>query len=187
MDIEEFYDQNPARRTSEEFEFGRDWSDGRRQPRRDQLVHDTGELYLMTAPFEPIVASGLPGDEHVPRLPTNKVVVEVLGVYPSVRGGSRSSWLVARLDGGPGERPVGARTGSRHPGAAGGAGAVERRRATSFPAPTRRAEELSGTPSEATRCTSGLGLTIGSGTVAPPEARRANTSRRRVVPVDRVR
>ena len=84
MDIEEFYDQNPARRTSEEFEFGRDWSDADGSHAEVSWVQDTGELYLMSAPYEPIVAIGVPGEESVEPLPTNQVVVEVLGVYPTL-------------------------------------------------------------------------------------------------------
>jgi len=84
MDIEEFYDENPARRTSEEFEFGRDWTDADGNHAEISWVQDTGELYLMTAPFEPIVASGVPGEESVQRLPTEKVQVEVLATYPTV-------------------------------------------------------------------------------------------------------
>jgi hypothetical protein len=83
MDIEEFYDENEARRTSEEFEFGRDWIDGDANHAEISWVQDTGELYLMTAPFEPIVASGA-GDETVAPLATDKVLVEVLGVYPTL-------------------------------------------------------------------------------------------------------
>ncbi len=83
MDIEEFYDENPARRTSEEFEFGRDWADGDASHAEVSWVQDTGELYVMTAPFEPVVASGA-GEERVQGLPTEKVVVEVLGVYPTI-------------------------------------------------------------------------------------------------------
>jgi len=47
MDIEEFYDEDPARRRSEEREFGSDWTD--EDGNRVELgwVQDTGELYLM--------------------------------------------------------------------------------------------------------------------------------------------
>jgi hypothetical protein len=138
MDIEEFYDQNPARRTSEEFEFGRDWSDADGNHAEISWVHDTGELYLMTAPFEPIVASGLPGDEHVPRLPTNKVVVEVLGVYPSVEAVEEllAGWRDAM--GGQASVPW-VRDRIAHPGAAGGAGASSGDEPTELPGahPTR--------------------------------------------------
>lgn len=94
MDIEEFYDQNPARRTSEEFEFGRDWSDADGNHAEVSWVQDTGELYLMTAPFEPILASGLPGQEDVAPLATDKVLVDVLGVFPTVEAveGFLSGW-----------------------------------------------------------------------------------------------
>jgi hypothetical protein len=83
MDIEAFYDENPARRASEEFEFGRDWTDDEQYRCEVSWVQDTGELYLMTAPVEPIVADGA-GDEFVQRLPTRAVTVEVLDTVPSI-------------------------------------------------------------------------------------------------------
>jgi hypothetical protein len=84
MDIEEFYDENPARRASEEAEFGREWTDAAGNHAEVSWVHDTGELYLMTAPIEPIFASGLPGQEDVKPLPTDAVIVDILGVFPTI-------------------------------------------------------------------------------------------------------
>lgn len=83
MDIEEFYDANPARRTSEEFEFGRNWSDAQDNRGEISWIRDTGELYVMTAPVEPIVTDPL-GDEYVQALPTKAVHVDVLGVIPTL-------------------------------------------------------------------------------------------------------
>jgi hypothetical protein len=82
VDIEEFYDDDPRRRASEEFEFGRDWSDSDGDRCEVSWVQDTGELYVMAAPVEPIVADGA-GDEFLQRLPTKSVVVDVLAVMPT--------------------------------------------------------------------------------------------------------
>jgi hypothetical protein len=67
MDIEEFYDQDPRRRASEEIEFGREWSE---DDRRFEVswVADTGELYVMAEPYS----------RH--EIATESVTVEVLGV-----------------------------------------------------------------------------------------------------------
>ncbi len=69
MDIEEFYDADPRRRTSEEIEFGRDWSDGSAIRCELAWVVDTGELYAMSEPIEPIASDGV-GDLTVQNLPT---------------------------------------------------------------------------------------------------------------------
>ena len=85
MDIEEFYDANPVRRSSEEFEFGRDWSDAEGNRGEISWIQDTGELYVMIAPVEPIVTDPV-GDEFVQPLPTEAVSVEVLRVIPTLEG-----------------------------------------------------------------------------------------------------
>jgi hypothetical protein len=77
VDIEEFYDENPVRRTSEELEFGREWTDDKGNRYEVSWVHDTGELYVMGEPVEPIFSDGL-GDDFVQHLPTEDVVVTVL-------------------------------------------------------------------------------------------------------------
>lgn len=82
MDIEEFYDANPARRSSEEVEFGRDWSDAEGNRGEISWIRDTGELYVMIAPVEPIVTDPV-GDEFVQPLPDEAVRVEVLQVIPT--------------------------------------------------------------------------------------------------------
>jgi hypothetical protein len=82
MDIEEFYDANPVRRSSEELEFGRDWSDAEGNRGEISWVRDTGELYVMVAPVEPIVTDPV-GDEFVQPLLTDDVRVEVLRVIPT--------------------------------------------------------------------------------------------------------
>ncbi|HSO94791.1 MAG TPA: hypothetical protein VLV81_01990 [Acidimicrobiia bacterium] len=82
MDIEEFYDENPDRRSSEEFEFGRDWSDGEGSRCELSWVRDTGELYVMVEPTPGIGSSGF-GDEFLDRIPTRSMTVEVLAVIPT--------------------------------------------------------------------------------------------------------
>jgi hypothetical protein len=81
VDIEEFYDENPVRRSSEELEFGRDWTDDQRNRYEVAWVEDTGELYIMGEPVEPIFSDGL-GDDFVQRLPTEDVVVTILTTIP---------------------------------------------------------------------------------------------------------
>ena len=53
MDIEEFYDGDPRRRSSEETEFGRDWSDGTGVRSELSWVADTGELYVIARARRP--------------------------------------------------------------------------------------------------------------------------------------
>jgi hypothetical protein len=85
MNIEEFYDENPARRSSEELEFGRDWSDGNGARCELSWVRDTGDLYVMVEPTPGIVADGL-GDEFLSPIPTKSLTVEVLAVIPTREG-----------------------------------------------------------------------------------------------------
>ena len=67
MDIEEFYDQDPRRRASEEIEFGRDWYE---DDMRFEVgwVADTGEVYAMAEPYNRKGVS------------TESLTVEILGV-----------------------------------------------------------------------------------------------------------
>ena len=67
MDIEEFYDQDPRRRASEEIEFGREWSEDDRRFEVSWLA-DTGEVYVMAEPYS----------RH--EISTESVTVQVLGV-----------------------------------------------------------------------------------------------------------
>ncbi len=54
MDIEEFYDQDPRRRASEELQFGRDWHDAHGRRYELNWVADTGELYVMQGDPPPV-------------------------------------------------------------------------------------------------------------------------------------
>ncbi len=67
MDIEDFYDQNPRRRASDEIEFGREWSE---KGLRFEVswIADTGEVYIMAEPYSRREIS------------TESVTVEVLAV-----------------------------------------------------------------------------------------------------------
>jgi hypothetical protein len=67
MDVDEFYEQDPRRQTSDEVEFGCDWYEG---DMRFEVawVADTGEVFAMA---EPVSRRGIT---------TESVTVEVLGV-----------------------------------------------------------------------------------------------------------
>ena len=49
MDIDQFYEQDPRRQTSDEVEFGREWSEHGLQF-EVAWVADTGEVYAMAEP-----------------------------------------------------------------------------------------------------------------------------------------
>ena len=67
MDIEEFYDQDPRRRASDEVQFGRQWYE---DDMRYEVawVADTGEVYAMAEPYS---RRGIT---------TESLTVEILGV-----------------------------------------------------------------------------------------------------------
>ncbi len=50
MDIEDFYDADPRRRSSVEVEFGPDWRDAHGVRYELSWIEDTGELYVMREP-----------------------------------------------------------------------------------------------------------------------------------------
>jgi hypothetical protein len=78
MDIEEFYDADPRRRASEEVRFGDEWTDADGGRYEVMWVADTGEVYAMFEPVEPLVSDAV-GDVLVQHMPTSAVTVEVLG------------------------------------------------------------------------------------------------------------
>lgn len=82
MDIEEFYDQDPRRRASEEVELGQDWTDAGGGRTEVSWIADTGEVYLMAEPVEPVGSDGI-GDLYVQGMPTDAVTVELLGTVAS--------------------------------------------------------------------------------------------------------
>ena len=67
MDIDEFYEQDPRRQTSDEVEFVREWSENGLQY-EVAWVADTGEVYAMAEPYSRRAIS------------TESVTVEILGV-----------------------------------------------------------------------------------------------------------
>ena len=77
MDIEGFYDADPRRRHSEEVSLGRDWTDAVGTRWECNWVVDTGEVYLMQEPTEPVEMDPL-GDTWVPDMPMDVITVEVL-------------------------------------------------------------------------------------------------------------
>jgi len=79
MDIEEFYDADPRRRASEEIAFGHEWTDLEGGRYEVMWIADTGEVYAMFEPVEPMASDGV-GDIFVQHMPTSAVTVELLGV-----------------------------------------------------------------------------------------------------------
>jgi hypothetical protein len=79
VDIEQFYDEDPRRRTSDEVEYGQDWSDADGVRHEISWVVDTGELYAMREPNAAIEVDPV-GDEWMDQLPSDAITVEVLGI-----------------------------------------------------------------------------------------------------------
>ena len=77
MNIEEFYDADPRRRSSDEENLGREWLDDAGRRYELNWVVDTGELYLLAEPSEPAEMAPL-GDSFVPDMPVELITVEVL-------------------------------------------------------------------------------------------------------------
>jgi hypothetical protein len=78
VNIEEFYDADPRRRSSDEVEFGSEWRDADQIRFGVSWVADTGEVYAMREPMEPIdVIPGF-GTEIVEPMDVETVTVEVL-------------------------------------------------------------------------------------------------------------
>jgi hypothetical protein len=82
VDIEQFYEEDPRRRASDESEFGHDWHDADGVRYEISWVADTGELYSMSEPSGSIISDGL-GDENMVPMPAKLVLVEVLGTVES--------------------------------------------------------------------------------------------------------
>jgi hypothetical protein len=80
VDLEQFYNEDPRRRHSEELEFGREWSNegGRCEV---SWVEATGELYAMVEPTAQYTADGV-GGMHPGSMTAHDLVIEVLGVIP---------------------------------------------------------------------------------------------------------
>jgi hypothetical protein len=76
--IEEFYEENEARRESSEFEFGDEWSDASGNEYELSWVEATGELYLMLAPDAEVGTDAF-GDFYVGADGVEELTVVVIG------------------------------------------------------------------------------------------------------------
>lgn len=118
MDIEHFYDGNPRRRSSREYTFGSDWTDGGGVRWELNWVEDTGELYAMRESTEPLMMDPL-GDTAVASMPADEVTVEILGTVADLdsveavldgwseaqQGTGSLDWVRERLRSGPQASP----------------------------------------------------------------------------------
>jgi hypothetical protein len=110
VDIEEFYDGDERRRTSDELQFGQDWHD--RHGRRYELnwIEATGELYVMqddpppmwSDPFGDVVAMRVDSDDlgvRVLKLVHGRdQVLQLLSGWEDVMSSPDSvAWLIDRL------------------------------------------------------------------------------------------
>ena len=81
MDIEQFYDADERRRTSDELQFGQDWHDAHGRRYELNWIADTGELYVMQDD-PPMVWSDPFGDVVSAPVETDHLGVRVLAVVP---------------------------------------------------------------------------------------------------------
>jgi len=110
VDIEEFYDADERRRTSDEMQFGQDWHDLHGRRYELNWIADTGELYVMQDD-PPMVWSDPFGDVMSMPVAPDHLGVRVLAVitdggdvdallegWEQAMGDADSvSWLTARL------------------------------------------------------------------------------------------
>jgi hypothetical protein len=82
VDIEEFYDADERRRASDEVELGNDWYDANGKRFEISWVADTGELYAMREPQEPVDSDPAFGYTWVEPLDVDTVTVEMLATIP---------------------------------------------------------------------------------------------------------
>jgi hypothetical protein len=85
MDIDEFYEADPRRRTSAELELGTEWKDADGVRHELNYVEDTGELYVLREP-SPHISEDPFGGMHVSAPPgyDDKMTVHVIAHIPSV-------------------------------------------------------------------------------------------------------
>ena len=83
MDIEDFYEQNEARRESAEFELGIEWTDATENEYELSWVEATGELYLMVEP-EAFISEDIFGDFLVSKTEISDLTVVVIGKVASL-------------------------------------------------------------------------------------------------------
>jgi len=118
VDIEEFYEADPRRRSSAEIELGREWRDEHDVRYELNWVEDTKELYVMRepVPYEwatPFGGVHVRGTHDVDQAEVDGMTVSVLGTVDSrdelerildgweeaMAGDDSVSWLVDRLRG----------------------------------------------------------------------------------------
>ena len=110
MDIEEFYDDDERRRTSDELQFGQDWHDAHGRRYELNWIVDTGELYVMqddppmvwADPFGDVVSMPVATDHLGVRvlavIRDGDEIEQVLNGWNEVMATSDSvSWLTTRL------------------------------------------------------------------------------------------
>ena len=83
MDIGDFYDGDPARRESEEDNFGDGWTTEADQHStyRANYVRDTGELYVVREPHPGGLAARYLDQLDVDQVEVEELTVEVLGRF----------------------------------------------------------------------------------------------------------
>jgi hypothetical protein len=112
MDIGEFYDGDPARRESEEINFGDGWSTEADQHStyRANFVRETGELYVVREPHPGGLFARYLDQLDVDQVETEALTVEILGRFNDEEAAQRAlagwpdamnhhnslSWLRAR-------------------------------------------------------------------------------------------
>ncbi len=84
LDIEEFYAADERRRSSAEYEFGRDWHDAHGMRCELVWVEATGELYTLREPGAPAPLIDPFGDVIPTTMATEDVTVHVLGTVASL-------------------------------------------------------------------------------------------------------
>ena len=83
MDISEFYDGNPARRESEEINFGDGWSveADKHSTYRANYMHDTGELYVVREPHPGGLFARYLDQLDIDQVDIEQLTVEILGTF----------------------------------------------------------------------------------------------------------
>ncbi len=84
MDIEQFYDENEKRRNSAEVEFGSQWSNAAGRLYKLSWVQETGELYLMSAPYGEVIEDPVLGDTVGFSEPLEALTVQVVGQFAAL-------------------------------------------------------------------------------------------------------
>ena len=100
MDVEEFYEQDPRRQTSDEVDYGRAWSEGDMQY-EVAWVADTGELYAMAEPVSrKAITSAQVTIEVLAVIADRAQVDAALDGWRETMGGPDSlAWVRARVAG----------------------------------------------------------------------------------------